>query len=49
MDGARRAWGQIMEGEDIGDLAVMETEVMSSPPLEYSSLLEMPFLCEEVA
>ena len=36
-----------MEGE--GGLAVMEIDLMSSPPPEYPALLEMPLLREEVA
>ena len=39
----------MMKGEGTGDLALMEIEVMSSPSLEKSSLLEMPLRGEEVA
>lgn len=39
-------WGQMMEGESIGFPAVMGIEVMSSPPSEDSSMLEIPSLCE---
>lgn len=42
-------WGQRMEEKGIVGLVVMETEGKSSPPLEYSSMLKMPLLHEDVA
>lgn len=47
--GMSGGWGQRMEGKDIVGRVVMETEGKSSPPLEYSSMLKMPLLCEDVA